>query len=78
MFYEKMFCFKRLLNLKTQAVFFILKLLIKLVYALYPRIPKNLNFMKIQHCFRLISMKIPHNDNSRQENATLLSIREDL
>ena len=47
MFYEKMFCFKRLSNFKTEAVFFILKLLIKLVYSfisIYSNPDTNLNW----------------------------------
>ena len=72
MFYEKTFCFKRLSNFKTEVVFFILKLLIKLVYSFISQNTKKLRFIKIQDCFRLISVKILNNHNSRQENASLL------
>ena len=66
MFYEKMFCFKRLSNFKTQAVFFILKLLIKLVYFFIPQTTKK-------SLFRLYSVKILNNHKKcRQENASLL------
>ena len=67
-----MVCFKRLSSLKIQAVFFILKLLIKLVYTFISQNTKKSRFYENSTLFWLISMDIPNNHNSRQENASLL------
>ena len=44
MLHEKTFCFKRLSNIKTQVVLFILKLLIKLVYSFISQNTKKSQF----------------------------------
>ena len=69
---KKYFALKDCPTLKQKQYFFILKLLIKMVYSFISRIPRNFDFIKIQDCFRLISVKIPSNHNSRQENEILL------
>ena len=57
----KMFYFKRLSNVKTQAVFFILKLLIKLVYAFISQNTKKFRFYENSTLF-----SVNFNENSEQ------------